>query len=127
MAWILNVRHKLDKDSDNYKYTAVDVLGGQGIKYEYRLRYGADPDYYYRDAYGVWSIKGDNDRPSTSKKHFGKVYSPGTYQPVGDKRYFNYYQYNKMSPKQWFDFNYELIAKQLIKIAFKVLKMGNGK
>ena len=74
----------------------VRRVGRQGILYEYELPYGANPMKYYEEAINVKSIKGKNKRPSTSKKHEGTVYQTGMYQPIGDKRYFTYYQINKM-------------------------------
>lgn len=76
------------------------VLGRNGIMYEFELPYGANPSKYYEEALNVKSVKGKNRRRSKSKKSFGKIYRPGTYQPVGDKRYFNYYQLNKMTPEE---------------------------
>lgn len=70
----------------------VRRFGRQGILYEYELPYGANPMNYYEDAINVKSVK-----HSTKYKN-GK--RPGQYQPIGDKRYFNYYQLNKMSPEQ---------------------------
>ena len=66
----------------------VRRLGRQGILYEYELPYGADPNHYYEDALNVKSIKRSEQYPNGKR--------PGQYQPVGDKRYFNYYQLNKM-------------------------------
>lgn len=74
----------------------VRRVGRQGILYEYELPYGANPMKYYEEAINVKSIKGKNKRPSTSKKHEGVVYQTGMYQPIGDKRYFTYYQIHKM-------------------------------
>ena len=73
-----------------YKY-----IGRQGIWYEYLLPYGANPDRFYEEAIDVRSKKGFNRRRSTN----GKLYRPGSYQPIGDKRYFNFYQVKKRGPK----------------------------
>ena len=62
----------------------VRRLGRQGILYEYELPYGADPLRYYEEAINVKSIK-----------------RSGQYQPIGDRRFFNYYQLKKMGPKDW--------------------------
>lgn len=67
--------------------------GRQGILYEYILPYGANPMKYYEEAIDVKSRKSGRPRPSTKN---GKIYRPGVYQPVGDKRYFNFYQMRKM-------------------------------
>lgn len=75
----------------------VRRMGRQGILYEYELPYGGNPMRYYEDAINVKSIK-----TSTNYKN-GK--RPGQYQPIGDKRYFNYYQLNKMSKEalaEWY-------------------------
>lgn len=66
----------------------VRRLGRQGILYEYELPYGANPMNYYREAVNVKSIK-RSENYSNGKR-------PGQYQPLGDKRYFNYYQLNQM-------------------------------
>lgn len=63
-------------------------LGRQGILYEYELPYGANPMHYYEDAINVKSIK------RSEKYKNGKRI--GQYQPIGDKRYFNYYQLKKL-------------------------------
>lgn len=68
--------------------------GRQGILYEYILPYGANPMKYYEEAIDVKSRKMGRSRPSTKN---GKSYRPGVYQPVGDKRYFNFYQMKKMN------------------------------
>ena len=70
----------------------VRRLGRNGILYEYELLYGADPIHYYEDAVNVKSIK-RSERYENGKR-------PGQYQPVGDKRYFNYYRMKKMTPEQ---------------------------
>ena len=72
-------------------------LGRNGILYEYEMPYGADVRYFYEEALNVKSIKGDNANPSTSKKNKGHIYPPGSYQPIGDKRYFTYYQMKKIN------------------------------
>lgn len=60
-------------------------LGKNGILYEYILPYGADPNHYYEEAIDVKSHK------SMSTK-YKNGYRPGSYQPIGDKRYFTFYQ-----------------------------------
>ena len=66
----------------------VRRIGRNGILYEYELPYGANPMHYYEDAVNVKSIK-RSERYNNGKRI-------GQYQPVGDKRYFNYYQLNKL-------------------------------
>ena len=70
---------KIDRTS------TVMRLGKNGILYEYILPYGADPNHYYEDAIDVKSHK------SISTK-YDNGYRPGSYQPIGDKRYFTFYQ-----------------------------------
>lgn len=95
------------------------VLGRNGIMYEFELPYGANPSKYYEEALNVKSVKGNNKRRSRSKNNFGKIYRPGTYQPVGDKRYFNYYQLNKMTEKDWDDWYIELLIKEELSLLLK--------
>ena len=74
----------------------VRRLGRQGILYEYELPYGADPNHYYEEAINVKSIK--------SSENYSNGKRPGQYQPVGDKRYFNYFQLKKMTNNDLIDF-----------------------
>jgi hypothetical protein len=85
----------------------VRRLGRQGILYEYELPYGADPMLYYEDAINVKSIK--------RSEQYNNGKRPGQYQPIGDKRYFNYYQLNKMSAKQKQEWMQELYMQTLLK------------
>lgn len=83
----------------------VRRLGNQGILYEYELPYGANPLKYYEEALNVKSIK-----KSTKYKN-GK--RPGQYQPIGDKRYFTYYQLNKMkNTEEWYNYLIDLIRRR---------------
>ena len=90
----------------------VRRLGRQGILYEYELPYGADPNHYYEDAINVKSIK-----RSEQYKNGKRI---GQYQPIGDKRYFNYYQLKKMTEdeKQIFIIQNEIhrIAKEYFNV-----------
>ena len=63
--------------------------GKNGILYEYILLYGANPLKYYEEADDVKSHKSGKTKYDNGKR-------PGQYQPVGDKRYFNFYQKKKM-------------------------------
>lgn len=74
----------------------VKHLGRNGILYEFMLPYGANPGRYWEEAAGVKSIKGNNTNPTTKKGKEGYVYRTGMYQPVGDKKYFTYYQLKKL-------------------------------
>lgn len=74
----------------------VRRLGRQGILYEYELPYGANPNHYYEEAINVKSIKRSEQYPNGKR--------PGQYQPVGDKRYFNYFQLKKMTNNDLIDF-----------------------
>lgn len=85
----------------------VRRLGRQGILYEYELPYGADPMHYYEEAINVKSIK--------RSEQYNNGKRPGQYQPIGDKRYFNYYQLNKMSAKQKQEWMQELYMQTLLK------------
>ena len=84
----------------------VRRLGRQGILYEYELPYGADPMHYYEDAINVKSIK-RSEQYQNGKR-------PGQYQPIGDKRYFNYYQISKMSDKQKEEWIAELYMESML-------------
>jgi len=107
----------------NYNLTIDKTLttrkfGRNGILYEWILPYGANPNNYYKEAVDVKSIKGKNSNPTTKKGKEGYVYRTGMYQPVGDKRYFTYYQLNKMTKKEreeWYFF------VNVIKVFFKEL------
>lgn len=88
------------------KTLTVMRWGRQGILYEYILPYGADPMKYYEEAIDVKSRKMGKPRPSAKN---GKNYRQGVYQPVGDKRYFNFYQVKKMQKDN--DWN-ELMEKR---------------
>lgn len=101
--------------------STIRRMGKNGILYEYEMPYGANPLRYYEEALNVRSIKGDNTNPSTAKGKEGKIYKPGTYQPIGDKRYFTYYQLNKMTAQQRYAFNLE---QHLERQARKLLKEG---
>ncbi len=88
----------------------VRRLGRQGILYEYELPYGADPIHYYEEAVNVKSIK------RSTQYNNGK--RPGQYQPIGDRRYFNYYQLQKMSSKDRYNFFLEKYFKKKIEENF---------
>jgi len=72
------------------------VLGRQGILYEYVIPYGKSTRNFYETAVDVRSIK--------RSEKYDNGFRIGQYQPVGDKRYFTFYQLNKMSDEdmlQW--------------------------
>lgn len=95
------------------KTLTVKRLGRNGILYEYRLPYGANPMKYYEEAVDVRSIKGNNTNPTTKKGKEGYVYRTGMYQPIGDKRYFTYYQIHKMlDTKAWDDYAADLMRRR---------------
>lgn len=73
------------------KSLTVVRLGKNGVLYEYLLPYGANPTRYYEDAIDVKS------RKRSEKYNNGK--RPGMYQPIGDKRYFNFYWIKKNKNK----------------------------
>jgi hypothetical protein len=94
------------------------ILGANGIMYEFVLPYGANPNRYWEDAVDVRSIKGNNKRPSTAKGREGIVYGPGQYQPIGDKRYFNFYQLRKMkSSGDWESFVDDMVRRKQLALA----------
>lgn len=84
------------------KTLTVTRLGKQGILYEYILPYGADPVHYYEDAIDVKS------RKRSEKNKTGRRL--GTYQPVGDKRYFNYYQIKKNKLNSIEEYNVKVVV-----------------
>ena len=109
----------------------VTRLGRQGILYKYELPYGDNTMKYYEEAINVKSIKGNNTRPTTKKDKKGYVYRTGMYQPIGDKRYFTYYQIKKMGQKDWLEWlkvverrKQEYIAKRIKEAIFK--EFGNN-
>lgn len=59
----------------------VPYIGKNGIHYEYILKKQGNRDKFYEDAIDVRSRNKDT----------------GRYQPIGDKRYFNFYQLKKMN------------------------------
>lgn len=88
------------------KSITVMRMGRQGILYEYRLPYGANPMKYYEEAIDVRS------RKRSTKYRNGK--RPGQYQPIGDKRYFTYYQLKKMTAKELEDWLIEQHARKIL-------------
>ena len=64
------------------------VLGKQGILYEYVVPYGLSVEKYYQNADDVRSIK-NSERYDNGKRK-------GQYQPIGDKRYFTFYQLKQL-------------------------------
>lgn len=85
----------------------VRRLGRQGILYEYELPYGANPMHYYEEAINIKSIK-RSEQYQNGKR-------PGQYQPIGDKRYFTYYQLKKMSTQELEDWNIQRYAETVAK------------
>ena len=63
------------------------VLGKQGILYEFEFYKGADlSGNWWEEAANVKSVK------RSTEYNNGK--RPGQYQPIGDKRFFTYFQIN---------------------------------
>lgn len=88
--------------------------GKNGIIYEYVLPYGANPLNFHQEAEDVRSHK-----KATSKWPNGK--KPGEYQPVGDKRYFTFYQMRKMSKKpDWEKFLDDVERRQQDTLAYLI-------
>lgn len=78
---------------DNSK--TVHTIGKNGIHYEYIMPIFGERDKYLDQAIDVKSRKSPTSKYKNGKK-------PGSYQPVGDKRYFNFYQIQKMKSKgEW--------------------------
>jgi len=100
------------------KSKTVLRMGRNGILYEYLLPTWGNPMYYYEDAIDVKSHKS-----ATTKYDNGK--QPGMYQPIGDKRFFTYYQLNKMTPEELWEFAYQLYAEKRLQ-AFINLINGRG-
>lgn len=101
------------KNASWYKH-----IGKQGIHYEYLLPQGANEDRFYEEAIDVRSKKGNNRRRSSN----GNLYRPGSYQPVGDKRYFNFYQMRKMGKKEWMQFYIDVEQRAQQKILLLIQK-----
>lgn len=88
---------------------SVRRLGANGILYEYELPYGANPLNYYEEAANVKSIKRSTEYPNGKR--------PGQYQPVGDKKYFTYYQLRKMGKDKKIDL--DLMAQEVADMFIK--------
>lgn len=87
------------------KTLTVQHLGKNGIFYEYILPYGASPTHYYEDAIAVKS------RKRSEKYDNGKRL--GAYQPIGDRRYFTFYQIRKMNKSgDWDKFLQDVIRRK---------------
>lgn len=101
----------------------VRRLGRNGILYEYELPYGANPMKYYEEAVNVKSVK--------RSEKYNNGYRIGQYQPIGDKRYFSYYQLKKMKNEDWLKWLEKLQQRQdneIVKAVQKALEkvMTNG-
>lgn len=89
------------------KTLTVTRLGQNGILYEYVLPYGGDPLHYYEDAIDVKS------RKRSEKNKNGRRL--GQYQPIGDKRYFTFYQLKKLRESGKEDIYVDMIKEILNK------------
>ena len=67
----------------------VPYIGENGVEYEYILHYGKTSDRPWEDAIDVQS------RKRITKYENGK--RAGQFQPVGDKRYFTFYERKKFN------------------------------
>ena len=94
-------------------------FGKNGILYEWILPYGANPNNYWKEAIDVKSIKGNNTNPTTKKGKEGYIYRTGMYQPVGDKRWFTYFQLKKMNEQDKINWALEVYARILYYRYFK--------
>lgn len=90
-------------------------LGKNGIYYEYIMPLHSNPITFYKDAIDVRSRKSASSKWNNGKK-------PGQYQPIGDKRYFNYYQLKKMSQDELIDF---IVTHYADTIAWSLLVKGD--
>lgn len=75
------------------KTKTVQHIGANGIHYKYIMPIFGDVSKFHEQAIDVQSIKSPNSKYKNGKR-------PGQYQPVGDKRYFTFYQLNKMTPEE---------------------------
>lgn len=94
----------------------VNRLGRNGILYEYILPYGANPTHYYEDAIDVKSRKGYSEYDNGKRA--------GQYQPIGDKRYFNFYQMNKMTRQDFDNWYLEYLIKKCLNLFIEKLEEG---
>jgi hypothetical protein len=85
----------------------VQFLGKNGIHYEYVMPIFSQRAMFYEQALDVKSRKSPTTRYKNGKK-------PGQYQPVGDKRFFNFYQMNKMSEEDKINFILEKYGPAII-------------
>lgn len=100
--WTINSWNaKIDKS------LTVTRLGRNGILYEYILPYGANPMNYYVDAVDVKSRK--------RSELYQNGYRIGQYQPIGDKRYFTFYQLKQLKKSGREDEYIEMIKNILMK------------
>lgn len=69
------------------------VFGKQGVLYEFEFYKGTDLS-------GNWWEKAANVKSIKNSTQYNNGKRPGQYQPIGDKRYFTYFQIKKMTPDQ---------------------------
>jgi len=62
----------------------VTRIGRNGVWYEYILLYGSNPLH--------WATEADDVKSRKRSLRYKNGKRPGQYQPVGDKRFFGFYQ-----------------------------------
>lgn len=75
------------------KTKTVQHIGENGIHYRYIMPIFGNINNFHEEAIDVKSVKSPTSTYKNGKR-------PGQYQPVGDKRYFTFYQLNKMTPEE---------------------------
>lgn len=90
--WTINTyNQRIDKSQ------TVHIIGKNGIHYEYIMPIFGERDKYLDQAIDVKSRKSPKTKYDNGKR-------PGQYQPIGDKRFFNFYQMGKMTEDERIDF-----------------------
>lgn len=96
--------------------TTKQIIGKNGIHYEYVIPIKASSNRYYNNAVDVRSRKRfTSDWPNGKK--------PGQYQPIGDKSYFNFYQLKKAKQE---NSDQKLLEKYIRAIILKLLQDNLG-
>ena len=109
-GWISIYNRRIDKTKTVY------AVGKNGIHYEYIMPIFGEREKYLDQALDVKSKKSPKSKYKNGKK-------PGQYQPVGDKRYFNYYQIQKMKTKgDWEDFLLDVLEREQFILAEQLKK-----
>lgn len=94
------------------------VLGRQGILYEFEFYKGSNMNNWWEEAANVKSIK--------RSEQYDNGKRPGQYQPIGDRRYFTYYQVRKMDDDSKQRFAEEYADKKMEKEFLAALERSLG-